>query len=209
MGVASVALFLVPVLLFTGLLAWYFSLVQTRRRRMLEVAGWLEAGLAGRGRVLGTRWVGPSDLFASLDLDGHRLYSASAHARLGGHGLSDRITLRCDLDCAPRFAAEILSERWSLLPTDAPPGIYDQAGTQNFRLGVYVMASGQHVVSNYRELARSLLNSQPLHVQQLTLSPESPHLELSLDLDFACPPPPIPVFCLLQRLAGSVPQHSR
>jgi hypothetical protein len=207
--VASVALFLVPVLVFTGLLAWCFSLVQTRRRRMLEVASWLEAGLAGRGRVLGTRWVGPSDLFASLDLDGHRLYSASAHARLGGRELSDRITLRCNLDCPPRFSAEILSERWSLLPTDTPPGICNQAGTQNSRLGVYVVASAQHVVSNYRELVRSLLNSQPLHIQQLTLSPESPHLELSLDLDFACPPPPAPVFRLLQRLADSVPQHSR
>jgi hypothetical protein len=207
--VVSGALFLVPVLLFTGLVAWYFSLVQTRRRRLLEVASWLEAGLAGRGRVLGTRWLGPSDLFASLELDGHRLYSASAHARLGGRELSDRVTLRCDLDCPPRFAAEILSERWSLLPSDTPPGICDQAGAQSFRLGVYVVASEQHVVSNYRELVRSLLNSQPLHVQQLTLSPESPHLELSLDLDFACPPPPAPVFRLLQRLADAVPQHSR
>lgn len=202
-------LFLIPVLLFTGLLAWYFSLVQTRRRRTLEVATWLEAGLAGRGRVLGTRWLGPADLFASLDMEGHRLYGASAHAHLGDGKSPDRMALRCDLDCPPRFAAQVLSERWTLLPADSRPCLADQPDTQTYRLGVYAMTSGQHVVSNYRELMRSLVNSQPLRIQQLSLSPESPHLELTLDLDFTCPPPPAPVFRLLQRLADAIPQHSR
>lgn len=142
-------------------------------------------------------------------MDGNRLYSASAHAHLGGREVPDRVILRCDLDCPPRFAAEILSERWSLLPADSSAEICDQTSTQTFRLGVYIMSSGQRVVSNYRDLMRSLLNSQPLHVQHLSLSPESPHLEMALDLDFECPPPPAPVFRLLQRLADVVPQHSR
>lgn len=207
-GVTGVLVFLIPVLLFTALLAWYFSLVQTRRRRTLEVAAWLQAGLAGRGRVLGTRWLGPSDLFASLDLDCNRLYGASAHAHLGGHDHPDRVTLRCDLDCPPRFAAEVISERWTLVPPDSPPDLGEGPGAETHRLGVYVITSSEYVIPRYREVMRSLINCQPLHVQRLLLSPHSPHLELSLDLKFACPPPPAPLFRLLQRLADVVPQHS-
>lgn len=189
-------------------MGWYFSVVQSRRRRALEVATWLQAGLAGRGRVLGTRWLGPSDLFAPLEMEGQRLYSASAHARLGSRSVPDHVTFRCDLDLPPRFAAEVFTERWTLVPSEAPSPRQD-AGTQSHRVGVYVITSGQNVVQNYRELMRSLLNSQPLQIERLLLSPETPHLELTLNLDFSSPPPPAPVFRLLQRLADVVPQHSR
>lgn len=202
-------LFLIPLLGLTGLLAWYCSRVQTRRRRTLEVVTWLQSGLAGRGRVLSTRWVGPSDLFASLNLESSRLYASSVHAHLSGRSHPDHMTLRCDLDFPPRFAAEVACERWKLAPADSPPGLGEGPNVQTHRLGVYVLTSDQHVIQNYRELIRSLLNSQPLQVERLLLSPQSPHLELSLNLSFASPPPPAPLFRLLQRLADVVPQHSR
>jgi len=208
-SVVGVLLFLIPLLGLTALIAWYCSLVQRRRRRALQVATWLQAGLAGRGRVLATRWLGPSDLFAPLEIGGHRFYDASAHARLGGRDLPDSVTLRCDLDVPPRVAVEVLTERWSLMPADSPPDLGVGPKTQTHRLGVYVITSGQQVLQNYRELMRSLINTQPLELERLTLSPESPHLELSLNLDFACPPPPAPVFRLLHRLADVVPLHSR
>lgn len=205
----AVILFLVPALGLTAILAWYFSMVQTRRHRAMEVATWLQAGLAGRGRVLSTRWLGPSDLFAPLDLEGQHLYSVSAHAHLGGRSLPDTVTFRCDLDYPPRFAAEVVTERWTLMPADSPPDLGAGPHTQSQRLGIYVISSGQHVVQNYREVMRSLINSQPLHVERLALSPESPHLELCLNVNFEAPPPPAPYFRLLQRLADVVPQHSR
>ncbi len=208
-SVAGVLLFLIPVLGFTALLVWYFSLVQTRRRRALEVVTWLQTGLAGRGRVLGTRWLGPTDLFATLDLDNNRLYAASVHAHLGARTRPDHVTLRCDLDFPPRFAAEVASERWTLAPADSPPGFSETPGVQTHRLGVYVLTSDQGVVQKYRELIRSMLSLQPLQLERLLLSPESPHLELSVNLDFAAPPPPAPLFRLLQRLADVVPLHSR
>ncbi len=203
----ALVLFLIPVAALVGVLGWYFSMIQTRRRRALEVATWLQAGLAGRGRVLNTRWLGPSDLFAPLDLDGQRLYSASAHAHIGERDLPDHITFRCDLDFPPRFAAEVMSEKWTLVPADAPPP--DRNAATTARVGVYVITSGQSVVQNYRELMRSLLNSHPLQIDRLALSPESPHLELTLNVNLSAPPPPAPVFRLLQRLADVVPQHSR
>lgn len=202
-------LFLIPALALVGLLAWYFSTVQRRRRRASEVAAWLQSGLAGRGRVLGTRWLGPYDLFAPLNLEGQRLYSASAHAHLTGGTSPGHLTFRCDLDCPPRFAAEVISERWTLVPADSPPNLGEGPNVQTQRLGVYAISSGQNVVQNYRELMRSLLSSQPLQVERLLLSPESPHVELSVNLDFDAPPPPAPFFRLLQRLADVVPQHSR
>ncbi len=207
-GVAAVLVFLIPVLGLTALLVWYFSLVQTRRRRALEVVTWLQTGLAGRGRVLATRWLGPSDLFASLDLENNRLFAASVHAHLGGRTRPDHVTLRCDLDYPPRFSAEVASERWTLAPADSPPGLGEGPNVQTRRLGVYVLTSDQHVVQNYRDLIRSLLNLQPVQVERLLLSPESPHLELSVNLNFASPPSPAPLFRLLQRLADVVPQHS-
>jgi hypothetical protein len=160
--------------------------------------------------VLGTRWLGPSDLFAPLDLESQRLYSASVHAHLGDREMPDHLTFRCDLDFPPRFAAEVMNERWTLLPADAPALTEDaESHASTARLGLYVITSGQTVVQNYREMMRSLLNSRPLQVDRLVLSPESPHLELTLNVNFGSPPPPAPVFRLLQRLADVVPQHSR
>ena len=83
------------------------------------------------------------------------------------------------------------------------------ARAQTQRLGVYAITSGPHVVQNYRDLMRSIINAQPLHVERLLLSPESPHLEISLNLNFVSPPPPAPLFRLLKRLAEAIPQHSR
>ena len=184
-------------------------MVQTRRRRALEVVTWLQTGLAGRGRVLQTRWLGPTDLFATLDLESTRLFAASVHAHLGGRSRPDHVTLRCDLDMPPRISAEVASERWTLAPADAPANIGESPTLQTHRLGVYVLTSDQHVVQNYRELIRSVLNLQPMQLERLLLSPESPHLELSVNLNFAAPPPPAPLFRLLQRLADVVPLHSR
>lgn len=206
---AGVLVFLIPVLVLTAALVWYFSLVQTRRRRAMEVATWLQTGLAGRGRVLSTRWLGPTDLFVTLDLENSRLYASSVHAHLGGRTRPDHVTLRCDLDVPPRFAAEVAGERWTLAPADSPPGLAESPSVKMHRLGVYVLTSDQHVVQNYRELIRSILNVQPVQVERLLLSPESPHLELSVNLNFAAPPPPAPLFRLLHRLADVVPQHSR
>lgn len=205
----GVLLFLIPVLGLTALLAWYCSLVQMRRRRTFEVVNWLQTGLGGRGRVLSTRWVGPSDLLATLDLESNRLFGASVHAHLGDRNHPDHVNLRCDLDVPPRFAAEVGSERWILAPADSPSGLGEAPNVQTHRLGVYVLTSDQHVVNNYRELIRSFLNLQPIQVERLFLRPESPHLELSMNLSFASPPPPAPLFRLLQRLADVVPQHSR
>lgn len=206
----AVIVFLIPVVALVGILGWYFSMTQTRRRRALEVATWLQAGLAGRGRILSTRWLGPADLFAPLDLEGQHLYSASVHAHLSDRDLPDHLTFRCDLDFPPRFAAEVMTERWTLIPTDVlPPAGRDESKGGSSRVGVYVITSEQAVVQNYRELMRSLLNSHPLQIDRLALSPQSPHLELTLNLKFSAPPPPAPVFRLLQRLADVVPQHSR
>lgn len=208
-GVVGVLALLVPVLALTALVVWYCALVQKRRQRELEVVTWLQAGLAGRGRVLSTRWLGPSELLTHLDLESHRLYGASAHTRLGSPNRADHMTLRCDLDYGPRYAIEVTCERWKLVPADAPPTLTENPGAQTRRLGIYVITSEQRVAQNYRELIRSLLNSQPLQVERLLLSPVSPHLELSVTLSFASPPPPGPLFRLLQRLADVVPQHSR
>lgn len=205
----GVLLFLIPVLVLTALAVWYCAVVQKRRQRTLEVVTWLQAGLAGRGRVVGTRWAGPLELLVQLDLETHRLYGASAHARLGGPNRFDRMTLRCDLDYPPRYAIEVSCERWKLVPADAPPTLSENPGAQTRRLGVYVITSEQRVAQNYRELIRSLLSSQPLQVDRLLLSPVSPHLELTVNLTFASPPPPGPLFRLLHRLADVVPQHSR
>jgi hypothetical protein len=207
--VLAILFFLVPLVALVGIVAWCFSLGQRRRRRALELAAWLQTGLAGRGRVLGTRWLGPSDLYAPLDLEGHRLYSASAHAHIGDRTQPDYVTFRCDLDFPPRFTAEIMAERWRLVPADAPSmeGVSDRV--PRHRLGVYVITSGESVVQNYRELMRSLLSSHPLQIDRLVLSPDSPHLELTLNLSLDAPPSPAPVFRLLQRLADVVPQHSR
>ena len=197
------------VLALTALAVWYCSVMQARRQRALEVVTWLQAGLAGRGRVLGTRWLGPAELLATLDLEFHRLYSASAHVRLGGPNSLDSLTLRSDLDYPPSFPVEVACERWKLVPADAPPGFGDGPNMQTRRLGVYVVTCEQRVTQNYRELMRSLLGSQPLQVEHLVLSPVSPHLELNLNLNFASPPPPAPLFRLLQRLAEVAPQYSR
>jgi len=200
---------LIPVLILTALAVWGFTLVQRRRQRSMEVVTWLQAGLAGRGRVLTTRWVGPMELLVQLDLESHRLYGATAQARLGGPTRPDRMTLRCDLDVPPRYPIEVACERWKLVPADAPPAMSERPGAQTRRLGVYIITSEQRVAQNYRELIRSLLNSPPMQVERLLLSPVSPHLELTIYLNFASPPPPGPLFRLLHRLADVVPQHSR
>ena len=200
---------LVPVLALAALAVWYRSLRLTRRHRALEVVTWLQGGVAGRGRVLGTRWVGPAELLAPLDLESHRLYSSSAHVRLGGPSCPDFLTLRCDLDYPPSFAIEVTCERWKLVPADAPPNFGEGPRVQTRRLGVYMVTAEHRVTQNYRELMRSLLNSKGLQLERLLLSPVSPHLELSLNVDFASPPPPGPLFRLLQRLAEVTPQYSR
>ncbi len=200
---------LVPVLALAGLAIWYWSVAQARRHRALEVVSWLQGGLAGRGRVAGTRWLSSSELLTQLDLESNRLYTASAHVCLGGPNSPDVLTLRCDLDYPPSFAIEVTSERWRLVPADAPPNFGEGPRVQTRRLGVYVVTAEQRVTQNYRELMRSLLNSHAIQVERLLLSPVSPHLELSLNLNFASPPPPGPLFRLLQRLAEVAPQYSR
>ena len=208
-AVTGVVVLLVPVLALAALAVWYCSVAQTRRHRALEVVTWLQAGLAGRGRVVGTRWQGATELLASLDLESHRLYSASAHVRLGGPRCLDLLTLCCDLDYPPSFEIEVTCERWKLVPADAPPNFGEGPHVQTRRLGVYVVTAEQRVTENYRELMRSLLNSRQLRVERLRLRPVSPHLELSLNLNFTSPPPPGPLFRLLQRLAQVAPQYSR
>ena len=200
---------LVPVLALAALAIWYWSVAQARRHRALEVVTWLQGGLAGGGRVLGTRWQGPNELLAQLDLESHRLYTTSAHVSLGGPNCPDVLTLRCDLDYPPSFAIEVTCERWKLVPDAAPPNFGEGPRVQTRRLGVYVVTAEPRVTQNYRELTRSLLNSQAIQVERLLLSPVSPHLELSLNLNFASPPPPGPLFQLLKRLAEVTPQYSR
>ncbi len=104
---------------------WYLWFLRYNRRESKQITEWLQAALAGKGRALAIRWLGPSLFQVPLRLTTNVFQHPAVFVRLTPREMPFRwflhwwrrepatITFEADMDIPPGFNLEVHQHRWS------------------------------------------------------------------------------------------------
>jgi len=107
-----------------ALTGWYILFAAYNRRRGAEALRWVQSACAGKGRIIDSRWLNSSRLYARLQFPSRNFENARVTMKfrprpLPVHWLLSRLhkhketlTFEADLGGSPSFQLEVVRHRW-------------------------------------------------------------------------------------------------
>jgi hypothetical protein len=172
---------------------WYLCFFVYNRRRGARALSWIEAACAGKGRITEFRWLGSSHVRAYLRFQTHWFENARITLRLLPRpvpsqwivGLwrnqKETLTFEADLEDRPTLQLDLLRHRWlthNHVRIDSPPENWIVA-----RPGPLVLTTRptwNHVLD---PIVNTLISAKAHRLFRVQLSPSSPHLSATIDLE--------------------------
>jgi hypothetical protein len=194
--VLSVLAFALLTLLFGG---WYVCSLHYHRRKTRRALSWIEAAMAGHGRVIGMNRATASSFKANLQLTSgvfHRawvlvdlipcqtpvvwLYSRLTHR-------SDQLTFEADLDWAPSFSLEVHNFHWSAR-SRRNIALTDEWNMDH--AGPFIISTRMEWQKEITAAMSSLAGKANHDFQSIRFSRRSPHFSVSMPLQTIAPESP-------------------
>jgi hypothetical protein len=191
-------IFIISLVTGVGLsIAWYALCRRYNRRKASKILRWIESALAGEGKVLGMRWITPSQFKTPLRLTSRMFHRAWIHVDLAPRQTPIRwlfrtfrrepetIVFQADLDTPPLFALEIQNFR-SFARSNRSVGA---GGPEwNFiRTQPFVISSGTDWQKEVTSTLTSLAASGSRDYLSIRFRRSSPHFCVTLPLEAISP----------------------
>lgn len=179
---------------------WYYVSVRHNRRKAVRVLHWIEAALAGHGRVVGMRWIAPSRFKVPLRLTAgifHRAWILVEFtpcempvnwvvSRLKHQ--QDLITFQADLDGPPAFSLDVNNFRWfarssKKTPLEGRHWTFEQPGP-------FVISTRMDWQKEITAAMTSLAGNSNREFLDIRFRRRSPHFSATMPLESIAPESP-------------------
>lgn len=211
----------VYLLMGVGLvLAWYSWFLHVNRKKSLEVLRWLEMALAGKGHVVGIRWLAPSRFHVPLRLGGHQFQHASVVVELMPREMPmawvvrrfrkqpETVTFQADLDVPPASSLEVHTHRWcgrtrKNFSPDPRHWTFDQSAP-------FVLTTRGDWQREVTAMMNSFIGTRERELLAVSFQRSSPHFSATVPLECLSPEKeePVRVFEVLHEIAAGIsPSH--
>ena len=194
---------------------WYWFSIRFNHRKASQTLRWIESALAGRGHVIGMRWVASSCFKVSLRLSGGVFQRAWIVVKFPPcemplNWILSRlkkkqgvITFQADLDYPPTFSLDVNNFRWFArssrkVSLDGGQWTFEQTGP-------FVISTRMDWQKEITSAMTSLASSPNREFLNISFRRQSPHFSASMLLDSIAPSSPIrnDMFETVRELASS------
>lgn len=172
---------------------WHFCLSRYNRRKGKQALRWVEAACSNRARIEQARWIGSSRLQANLRFAAHRFENARITIRLlprplpvqwltsRWHKERETLTFEADLDYVPGIHLEVLRHHW-VTHSDKRMLRSNRNWTVS-RPGPVVLTTSRQWRQELPPIVSTLTTTRGHSLLNVRLSPRSPHLAATVDLE--------------------------
>jgi hypothetical protein len=177
------------------LAAWYFLFAAYNRRKGADALRWVEAACSGKGRVVESRWLNTSRLYARLQFRSRSFENARVIMRFRPRALpvqwlmscwhkqKETLTFEADLGGSPSFHLEVVRHRWCAHNRGAATGRGDQREWDVYEPGPVILTTRTHWKQDPAAEISALMAVRQQDVLQVRFRPESPQFSATIKLD--------------------------
>jgi hypothetical protein len=177
------------------LAAWYFLFAAYNRRKGSDALRWVEAACSGKGRVVESRWLNTSRLYARLQFRSRSFENARVIMRFRPRALpvqwlmslwhkqKETITFEADLGGSPSFHLEVVRHRWCAHNRGATTRRRDQREWDVYEPGPVILTTRTHWKQDPSAELSALMAVRQQDVLQVRFRPESPQFSATIKLD--------------------------
>jgi hypothetical protein len=193
-------LLLIDVVVAAAVLGlWYVLFAAYNRRRGAMALRWVESACVGRGRVLDSRWLTSSRLYARLQFPSHSFENARVTVRFRPRALPlqwllscwrnqlETVTFEADLGGVPSFHLEVLRHRWSA-HSRGVTARRDQREWDICQPGPLILTTRAHWNEDPTPELNALMAVRERDVLQVRFCPGSPQFTATVALDALADP---------------------
>lgn len=181
-----------------ALFLWHFLFFTRKsKQRALEVLGWIDSLISGRGHITGIVWQGSSSFRAPLSLRSNAFHNASMQVNLVPRELPIRwlmaklknnqetVVFEADLDWAPTFSLELQSCRmFARTRKDLSP---EGPGWQFEQSTPFILTTRKDWQREITGVMSNLVSSPETQFLSIVFNPQSPHFTATIALDSIAP----------------------
>ena len=178
-----------------ALTGWYILFAAYNRRRGAEALRWVQSACAGKGRIIDSRWLNSSRLYARLQFPSRSFENARVTMKfrprpLPVHWLLSRLhkhketlTFEADLGGSPSFQLEVVRHRWCAHSRGVTARKRDQREWDVYEPGPIVLTTRTHWKQDSTPELNTLMTVRQQDVLQVRFRPESPQFSATIALD--------------------------
>jgi hypothetical protein len=214
-------LLLIDVVGSVAILAvWYLLFVAYNRRKGAEALRWVESACSGKGRLIESRWLDSSHLYARLQFRSRSFENARVTMMfrprpLPVHWLlswwrkqKETLTFEADLGGSPSFHLEVVRHRWCAHSHGATTKRNDSHQWEIYEPGPVILTTRTHWKEDPAAELSALMTVRQQDVLQVRFRPESPQFSATIKLDSLDDPRSAATFLsTLRELAAGASAH--
>ena len=195
LGEDVVGRLLIVVCAIAGPGLWYALFAAYNRRRGAEALRWVQSACAGKGRILDSRWINSSRLYARLQFPSRSFDNAHVTMKfcpraLPVHWLLHRLhkqketlTFEADLGGSPSFHLEVMRHRWCAHSHGVTARKRDEREWDVYEPGPIVLTTRTHWKEDPTPELNTLMSVRQQDVLQVRFRPQSPQFSVTICLD--------------------------
>jgi len=189
-------LLLIDVGAATAVLAlWYVLFAAYNRRKGAEALRWVQSACAGKGRVLDSRWVTSSRMYARLQFPSRSFENARVTMKFRPrampvhwliscfHKQKETLTFEADLGGSPSFHLEVVRHRWCAHSRGVKTNKRDEREWDIYEPGPVILTTRTHWKQDPSAELNALMTVRQQDVLQVRFRPESPQFSATIKLD--------------------------
>jgi len=203
-----------------GLGAWYALFAAYNRRRGSEALRWVQAACTGKGRILDSRWLNSSRLYARLHFPSRSFENAHVTVKFHPRALplqwlltqlhkqKETLTFEADLGGSPAFHLEVVRHRWCAHSHGVTTRKRDEREWDVYEPGPVVLTTRTHWQQDSTPELNTLMAVRQQDVLQVRFRPQSPQFSATIALDALADPRTAAGFLsTLRELAAGASTH--
>jgi hypothetical protein len=179
----------------TVLVLWYVLFMAYNRRRGAEALRWVQSACAGKGRVLESRWVTSSRLYAKVHFPSRSFENARVTMKFRPRQLpvqwflscwrkqKETLTFEADLGGSPAFHLEVVRHRWCAHSRGVTSRRRSDREWDIYEPGPVVLTTRTHWKEDPTPELNALMTVRQQDVLQVRFRPDSPQFSATVALD--------------------------
>jgi hypothetical protein len=177
-----------------SLVAWYFLFAAYNRRRGADALRWVQSACAGKGRIVESRWLTTSRLYARLQFPPRGFENARVTMKFRPrplpvrwalswwHKQKETLTFEADLGGSPSFHLDVVRHRWCAHSRGVKARRINREW-DIYEPGPVILTTRTHWKQDPAAELNALMAVRQQDVLQVRFRPESPQFSATIALD--------------------------
>jgi hypothetical protein len=174
---------------------WYVLFTAYNRRRGAEALRWVQSACAGKGRIIESRWLNSSRLYARLQFPSRGFDNARVTMKFRPRALpvqwflsrwhkqKETLTFEADLGGSPSFRLDVVRHRWCAHSRGVTTRQKNEREWDIYEPGPIVLTTRTHWKEDSTPELNTLMTVRQQDVLQVRFRPESPQFSATIALD--------------------------